>query len=78
MLDTSLNSGYFQPMKIGSRPCFRKPKLNLESQMFTLSNAKTYLGRLMENAKMHRPGIRERLNLDGFKRRYSRISGIAK
>jgi hypothetical protein len=37
-------------MKIASRPRFRKQKVNLQSQMFTLSNAKTYLGRLMEKA----------------------------
>ena len=37
-------------MKIASRPHFRKHKINLQSQMFTLSNAKTYLGRLMEKA----------------------------
>ena len=28
------------------------------------------------NAKMHRPGIRERLDLDGFKRRESHISQL--
>ena len=50
MLDTSLNSAYIQSMKIASRPRFRKPKVNLQSQLFTLSNAKTYLGRLMEKA----------------------------
>ena len=50
MLDTRLNKGYIQPMKIASRPRFRKPKVNLQSQLFTLSNAKTYLGRLMEKA----------------------------
>jgi hypothetical protein len=50
MLDTSLNTGYIQPMKIASRSRFRKQKINLRSQMFTLSNAKTYLGRLMEKA----------------------------
>jgi hypothetical protein len=55
MLDTSLNSGYFQPMKIATRSRFRKPKLNLESQLFTLSNAKTYLGRLMEKAGRGEP-----------------------
>ena len=49
-LDTSLNIAYVQPMKIASRPRFRKPKVNLQSQLFTLSNAKTYLGRLMEKA----------------------------
>jgi hypothetical protein len=37
-------------MKIAGRPRFRKLKINLQSQMFTLSNAKTYLGRLMEKA----------------------------
>jgi hypothetical protein len=37
-------------MKMVGRPRFRKPKINLQSQMFTLSNAKTYLGRLMEKA----------------------------
>ena len=40
-------------MKIASRPDFRNQKMkkaNLESQLFTLSNAKTYLGRLMEKA----------------------------
>ena len=55
MLAASLNSGYFQPVKIASRSRFRKPKLNLESQMFTLSNAKTYLGRLMEKAGRGEP-----------------------
>jgi len=50
MLDTSLNAGYIQPMKIASRLGFRRPKANSQSQMFTLSNAKTYLGRLMEKA----------------------------
>ncbi len=35
-------------MKIAARP--RKPKVDLRSQMFTLSNAKTYLGRLVEKA----------------------------
>jgi hypothetical protein len=37
-------------MKIASHPRLRKQKINLQSQMFTLSNAKTYLGRLMEKA----------------------------
>jgi hypothetical protein len=50
MLDTSLNAGYIQPVKIATRPPVRKRKINLQSQMFTLSNAKTYLGRLMEKA----------------------------
>ena len=37
-------------MKIASRPRSQKSKINLQSQQFTLSNAKTYLGRLMEKA----------------------------
>jgi hypothetical protein len=35
-------------MKIAGRS--RKSKVNFRSQMFTLSNAKTYLGRLVEKA----------------------------
>ncbi len=37
-------------MKIASRSRSRKTKVNLQSQLFTLSNAKTYLGRLTEKA----------------------------
>ncbi len=37
-------------MKVASRPRFGKQKLDLQSQMFTLSKAKTYLGRLMDKA----------------------------
>ena len=37
-------------MKVASRSRSRKTKVNLRSQLFTLSNAKTYLGRLMEKA----------------------------
>ncbi len=37
-------------MKVASRSRFRKPKVNLQSQLFPLSQAKTYLGRLMEKA----------------------------
>ena len=37
-------------MKIASRPRSQKSKINLQSQQFTLSSAKTYLGRLMEKA----------------------------
>jgi len=37
-------------MKIASRSRSRKTKVNLQPQLFTLSNAKTYLGRLMEKA----------------------------
>jgi hypothetical protein len=35
-------------MKIAAHARVRKPKVNLRSQLFTLSNAKTYLGRLVE------------------------------
>ena len=40
-------------MKIANRPRFRKQKnkrVNLQSQLFSLSSAKTYLGRLVEKA----------------------------
>jgi hypothetical protein len=40
-------------MKIASRSRLQSPKIkkaNLQSQLFSLSNAKTYLGRLMEKA----------------------------
>ena len=37
-------------MKVASRSRFRKSKVDLQSQLFTLSNAKTYLGRLIEKA----------------------------
>ena len=37
-------------MKVASLPRSRKQKNNPPSQLFTLSNAKTYLGRLMEKA----------------------------
>jgi len=37
-------------MKVASRSRSRKTKVNLRSQWFTLSNAKTYLGRLVEKA----------------------------
>jgi hypothetical protein len=50
ILDSRLNTGYIQPMKTASRPRLGKGKVNLQSQLFTLSNAKTYLGRLMEKA----------------------------
>jgi hypothetical protein len=36
-------------MKVSNRPP-RKRKLNLQSDSFSLTNAKTYLGRLMEKA----------------------------
>ncbi|HKW30628.1 MAG TPA: hypothetical protein VJT54_14930 [Verrucomicrobiae bacterium] len=35
-------------MKAAVHAHSRKPRVNLRSQMFTLSNAKTYLGRLVE------------------------------
>ena len=37
-------------MKVTHRTRPRKQKLNMQSQTFTLSNAKTYLGRLAEKA----------------------------
>jgi hypothetical protein len=37
-------------VKIAAPARSRKSKVNLRSQMFTLSNAKTYLGRLVEKA----------------------------
>jgi len=37
-------------MKIGNNPRPARRKINLESQWFTLSRAKTYLGRLVEKA----------------------------
>ncbi len=37
-------------MKVAGRNRSRKPKVNLQSQLFSLSEAKIYLGRLMEKA----------------------------
>lgn len=37
-------------MKSSVRPGSRKTKINLRQQLFTLSSAKTYLGRLVEKA----------------------------
>jgi hypothetical protein len=37
-------------MKVAARNRLRKPKVNLQSQLFSLSKAKTYLGRLVEKA----------------------------
>ena len=37
-------------MKIAVQSRSRKAKVNFRSQLFTLSNAKTYLGRLVEKA----------------------------
>jgi hypothetical protein len=37
-------------MKIASHLRLQKRKANLQSQLFSLSNAKTYLGRLVEKA----------------------------
>jgi hypothetical protein len=54
MLDFSLNAGYGQPMKIAKRTT-RKQKVDLRSECFTLSNAKTYLGRLIERARKGEP-----------------------
>ena len=49
-LDDRLMIGYVQPVRVANRPRAKKPKLNLQSQSFTLSSAKTYLGRLVEKA----------------------------
>lgn len=48
-LDARLTIGYFQPMRSAHRSP-RKVKVNLQSDVFTLSHAKTYLGRLIEKA----------------------------
>jgi hypothetical protein len=48
-LDNSPQAGYNQAMKVANRPT-RKRKVNLRADSFSLSNAKTYLGRLMEKA----------------------------
>ena len=37
-------------MKVADRAGIPKRKINLQAQVFTLSKAKTYLGRLMEKA----------------------------
>jgi hypothetical protein len=37
-------------MKSGANARSRRPKVNLRTQTFTLSHAKTYLGRLVEKA----------------------------
>jgi hypothetical protein len=42
-------------MEIGSHSRLQKRKINLQSHVFTLSNAKTYLGRLMEKASRGEP-----------------------
>jgi hypothetical protein len=42
-------------MKIAVRARTRKPKVNLRSHLFTLSSAKTYLGRLVEKAGRGEP-----------------------
>jgi len=42
-------------MGIASHARVAKRKINLQSQVYTLSNAKTYLGRLMEKASRGEP-----------------------
>jgi hypothetical protein len=37
-------------MNVARRSRLRKPKVDLQPQLFSLSNAKTYLGRLLEKA----------------------------
>ena len=51
MLDASLTTGHVQPLKVASRFRLRKQKIDLETQLFTLSSAKTYLGRLIEKPR---------------------------
>lgn len=41
---------YIQPMKVSNGTRIRPLKVNLELQQFPLSQAKTYLGRLLEKA----------------------------
>jgi hypothetical protein len=42
-------------MRTQRRGHSRKPKINLRSDIFTLSSAKTYLGRLVEKASRGQP-----------------------
>jgi hypothetical protein len=42
-------------MKSGVSPHSKKSRINFHSQTFTLSSAKTYLGRLMEKASRGEP-----------------------
>jgi hypothetical protein len=47
-LDDRLMKVYVQPMKVANRPRAKKPRHDFQSQRFTLSGAKSYLGRLIE------------------------------
>ena len=47
--DASPRIGYHQPMKVADRS-LRRRKVNFRSDSFSLSAAKTYLGRLVEKA----------------------------
>jgi len=47
VLNASLRIGYVQPMKM-SKSRSQKRSINLRAQSFSLSKAKTYLGRLVE------------------------------
>jgi hypothetical protein len=48
-LDASPQTGYRQAMKVANHSP-RRRKVNFQSDSFSLSNAKTYLGRLVEKA----------------------------
>jgi hypothetical protein len=48
-MDGSLVTGYDQPMKVARR-LLKKSRVNFQGESFSLSHAKTYLGRLMEKA----------------------------
>ena len=54
-IDIRLVSGYIQPVKIAKTLRSRKANVDISSSNFTLSNAKTYLGRLMEKAEKGEP-----------------------
>jgi len=51
LLDASPPTGYSQAMKAANHSP-RRRKVNLRSDSFSLSDAKTYLGRLLEKASM--------------------------
>jgi hypothetical protein len=53
--DISLNAAYLQAMNATVRGSSRKSKVNLGSQLFSLSLAKTYLGRLVAKAGRGEP-----------------------
>jgi hypothetical protein len=54
-LDSRLETGYYQAMKVARSRSSLPPKLNLRSESITLSRAKTYLGRLVDKAMKGEP-----------------------